>query len=541
MKKNIKELGIGVLSLLLAYSPFLLTSCSDVVDARIDDYTTASRLPNTGAPVITAVYDSQDEVRTEDTQLTEAIVGNMVRITGQNLNFVKSITFNHVEADLSTLYTASTFANVNIPANFSTEKYNKIEYTTDQGTATFDFRVLPKPLVVEGLKNEFASADEELVIVGENLDCYGFDTGEGTLTYNGSVIPLTSVTSDAITFTRPASAGDNSEFVLSWSDGEGETQTSYLYYRPTSLLLYGDDFNVEGGSGQPLQWSKETDDDVTTGAGALGYANVHLTGTMSQWAWNWVKVCNNVDGLDQITNRANYNLVFEVLTAEGHPLPASKNESMDGFMFGLNQSGENGCEWTIESSFDTKGKWRTVRLPLKKVMVLPIYSNPSSHWVELQMTFQALVAGSYDMRLANFRIEKIPNPADWSDEVEVTEPETPDTPTGGETILSETQTVIGNWENNVCISASAFANAQVGDVVTVYVSDISDGAQIKLSNPTDSWDALDTSVDCAALATTDTKFEMPITAAILSLLQANGMAVQGKNFTVDKVTLTKAE
>lgn len=359
----------------------LCAACSDVVDPAIDDYTPQNQVANTGAPKITAVYDAQDAVR-QGTEISEAMVGRMVRLVGENLNSVRSVRFNRVEADLSLAYTASTFANVVIPERFSTEKFNQIEYTTDQGTATFAFRVLPKPIVVEGLRNEFAGPDELLAIVGSNLDCYGFDTGEGQLTFNGSVVALSSVTADAITFVRPIEAGDNSQFVLSWKDGEGQPQSALLHYRPTTRMLFGDCtdewFKIEGGDGQALQWSLETDADIQTGAAALGYPHVHLVGTMDQWAWNWVNVCQNVAGLDTIGNRQNYNLVFEVMTSESHPLPASMDEEVNGFTFGINQEGSRGCEWEIAQSFDTKGQWRTVRLPLKKVMVKGGYTHPGS-------------------------------------------------------------------------------------------------------------------------------------------------------------------
>lgn len=157
-----------------------------------------------------------------------------------------------------------------------------------------------------------------------------------------------------------------------------------------------------------------------------------------------------------------------------------------------------------------------------------------------------MVQGSYDLRLANFRVERVANPAEWTDETETPDtpdgPDTPDTPNEDGNTLFDTPTVIASdWSTSVQIGADKFANAQVGDVVTVYVSHINDGAQIKLSCPTGSWEALAPSVDCISLNAADTQFAMPLTEAILAQVKANGMAIQGHDFTVERVTLDAAE
>ena len=77
----------------VALALFAFASCNDIVDYE-DGYTPADAMPNTGAPVITAVYDAQDAEMANP--ITEGNVGQMVRIVGKNLNNVKSLKFNTV-------------------------------------------------------------------------------------------------------------------------------------------------------------------------------------------------------------------------------------------------------------------------------------------------------------------------------------------------------------------------------------------------------------------------------------------------------------
>ena len=71
---------------------FAMTSCDDIVtyDDNYDDGMTS-----TGAPVINAIYDSEDTEYT--TPLESAVFEQMLVIAGNNLAQVKKIMFNDVE------------------------------------------------------------------------------------------------------------------------------------------------------------------------------------------------------------------------------------------------------------------------------------------------------------------------------------------------------------------------------------------------------------------------------------------------------------
>ena len=83
---------------------FCLVGCSGGADFD-EGYTPDDRKENTGAPVITAVYNITDVNLT--TPITEGEPRQNIIIAGQNLNNLKSLKFNTVEADLSKTYTMS--------------------------------------------------------------------------------------------------------------------------------------------------------------------------------------------------------------------------------------------------------------------------------------------------------------------------------------------------------------------------------------------------------------------------------------------------
>ena len=167
MMTNIKNI---LLSSCLFCLLLCMVGCSS--DKGYDeDYQSPSSQPNMGAPEITAVYDGTDIQFT--TPISSGLPGQTIIIVGKNLNNLKSLKFNTVEADLSKTYTASTKAYVSIPTAFALEHQNQIEYSTDQGTATYFFVVNFPELTVNCLDNEFVAPGEMVKVLGENFDYYG--------------------------------------------------------------------------------------------------------------------------------------------------------------------------------------------------------------------------------------------------------------------------------------------------------------------------------------------------------------------------------
>lgn len=90
--------------------------------------------------------------------------------------------------------------------------------------------------------------------------------------------------------------------------------------------------------------------------------------------------------------------------------------------------------------------------------------------------------------------------------------------------------VIGAWERSARIPAGQFADAQVGQVITVVVTDLLSGAQGSFKNG--NWAAIAPDTEYFNI---DGNFSLEITSEILSQLQSGGLIVSGQNYTIDSV------
>lgn len=98
---------------------------------------------------------------------------------------------------------------------------------------------------------------------------------------------------------------------------------------------------------------------------------------------------------------------------------------------------------------------------------------------------------------------------------------------------------MGNWEKWVQIDASAFASAEVGQVVDVHVAALDDAGayhQVMLNNG--SWAALP-DADAVGVSTAPTDVQFTITAAMLTELKSGGLIVKGAYYTADAIYLIK--
>lgn len=90
--------------------------------------------------------------------------------------------------------------------------------------------------------------------------------------------------------------------------------------------------------------------------------------------------------------------------------------------------------------------------------------------------------------------------------------------------------VIGAWERSAQIPAGQFADAQVGQAITVVVTDLLSGAQGSFKNG--NWAAIAPDTEYFNI---DGNFSLEITSEILSQLQSGGLIVSGQNYTIDSV------
>ena len=383
--------------LLLCLSLFCLTGCKK--DAEIDDYTPDDRKENTGAPVISAVYDGADV--SLSTPITEGEPGQNLIIAGQNLNNLKSLKFNGVEADLSKTYTMSTKANVSIPTTFSEERVNQIEYTTDKGTATYAFVVKFPTLRISHLSNEFAAAGTTVEIIGQNFDYYSFGQSgaNASVSVNGSSVAVSHVSADALAIEIPAGTPDNSVIVIDWVDFYGVKQTANVAFRPTKGILFTDLSKAQRDKTDQCV-TIEDDSQVKSTTSALGTKHLHFSGTINSYAWVELSFSQNLPDVGDVSKVSDYNFVFEVLTAETNPLLGKGHE------FAWNWDWSNSYLWNPGdgAGLNTSGKWKTVRIPLSEIAPKGIGST--GEWSTLNIGFQPSEAYDADFRMGNFRIQK---------------------------------------------------------------------------------------------------------------------------------------
>lgn len=381
-----------------------LVGCNDIVNYD-EGYVPMDELPNTGAPVITAIYQVADTGLVSP--ITEGQMGEMIRIVGSNLNHVQSIRFNNVEADLAQVYTYSTSANVVIPSEPSSAQDNTLVYTTDMGTATFGFSVPFPTLRVNGVLCEFVNAGDSMTVLGENFDFYHLADNLSVTTADDTSFPIAAVTRNSLKVVVPEGTPDNTTFYLKWTDnGDAALAQAYpLPFRPTAHLLYGDfDLSDSGVMQMALdgkwQVTVEGDDALTTGASALGHNHLHFTGTFDAWDWNTCDLsCNMIDAGD-LTNLEAYEFKFEVLTPTNFPLTEAST-----LQFSFNW-GDETYTWKPGNGdgLNTHGQWQTVSLPLAPMATAGM-SDPGT-WQALRIIFQPSAAYQADFRLGNFRIER---------------------------------------------------------------------------------------------------------------------------------------
>ncbi len=377
----------------LSFLCVICTSCDNIVDYN-DNYTPADQQPNTGAPVIKAVYDVADTAFANP--ITQGTLNQTVTLVGENLNFAKAISFNTVACDMKNVYTMDTRAIVQIPSKLSMEQIDKIEYTTDRGTTTFDFTIPFPELTVSSLACEFTNAGDSVTVNGQNFDLYDFEGGTSTVSIGGATLGVGSITPTSMKVLIPEGTPDNTDIVFTWQT-QGTAHTATLPFRPSQQLLFGDFSGITSSVDGSVQMAIETDDGI--GASAwLNQKNLHFTGSYSAWAWNTIDLSGNM--IDQTVEQVDdYVLKMEVLTQSSFPLT-----EQTGLQFCFNWGDSYAWNPANGLGINTFGQWQTVSLPLAPMATKGI-SEPGK-WQTLRITFQPHADYDADFRLANFRIVK---------------------------------------------------------------------------------------------------------------------------------------
>lgn len=104
--------------------------------------------------------------------------------------------------------------------------------------------------------------------------------------------------------------------------------------------------------------------------------------------------------------------------------------------------------------------------------------------------------------------------------------------------------VMGGWSGNTKVEADAFADAQVGDFIRVYIADAADSYQQGSIKNGATWEGMNEAVGVIALTAEDFEagyYQVAIDEGILNQLLASGLIVSGANYTATKITLVEGK
>ena len=319
-KIKIKYLYISLLAL------FAMASCDDIVTYN-DNYDDG--MTSTGAPVINAIYDSEDTEYT--TPLASAVFEQMLVITGDNLAQVKKIMFNDVEMQLSEVYATREKAFMPVPRQIPENVTNKIVYETELGSTTFDFTVNIPEVKVEGLYYEFCQPGDTVQIVGDYFDLYGFggETETSTIKMNGQDLKVDSISEGYIAVVIPEDAQPNSVIDINYEglNGSVHRQVSYMN---TAGLVWSKDFVKNYSYPEKVSFVEGHVEDCEPDY------YINLKGDFKEWDWiDIIKSTVNISP-EVADSPDEYLLKFDVCSAENTPF---YNSADTGYRFVLNTVG----------------------------------------------------------------------------------------------------------------------------------------------------------------------------------------------------------
>ncbi|MDE6176482.1 MAG: hypothetical protein K2F71_02970, partial [Paramuribaculum sp.] len=279
-----------------------------------------------------------------------------------------------------------------------------IKYTTELGSVSIPFEVTIPNLRLEGLANEFARAGESVRVNGDFFDLFGFGIEESgaSISIDGKELAIDSLTESYMSIVIPEDTPDNSLITFEWDEVGNRHFSRKVPFRTTRSILMPD-LNAVGWWDSSIK--KYITDGSHPGDPASTFGNFfRITGHFDQWSWNSFGGGSNwPESFDCRTNPADYVFKFEVCSASSNPFYDSESF---GYLFSLNDS-QNLCWNPSEGvSFNTYGQWRTISIPLDRILGDKEAPAPGS-WGNFCMVIQPNTEGGWnlDHSLANFRIE----------------------------------------------------------------------------------------------------------------------------------------
>ncbi len=394
-----------------------ITSCQeDAVDIEALRAQSNTNKLSTAAPTIAYIYDYDDFVSDNFTPCNDASMGQYLVISGENLQGVTSLEFHGIAISTADYYAQWDKIVMSVPSKLpESGAAESVVCTTELGSDEYAIALIIPDIVISDVSNEFELPGEEVTINGSYLTLCGFDSGNSKIylekssaTYKEQ-LSVSNITDTSVTVTIPETAPDNAYFTFEIT---GEDSTPKIHYRPTDLLLYGDEDLATSGftaavEGMTISYTagdNEGDpenlipDGLDGESGPINYYRV--TGSRTSTSWG------KLIGIDEdtipftayydtpITNPEDYYLVFEVNTESGKSI----NKNLYKVRF------PNGAPFLIfDSEIDTDGEWVTCRVDLTG-LTGTVLSNATSSNSSFEFAVNYSTTNA-DHSFANFRIE----------------------------------------------------------------------------------------------------------------------------------------
>ena len=387
MKKTIIILSVCVLA----------AACNDIVTYDTD---LPDRYSNSGAPVIEAVYDIQDD--SLKTPLSEGALAQIIHIVGKNLANPQSVSFNGIDADLDKCYCENENSYILIPRVMPDAMNNTLVYKTAQGSVSIDFEISVPELKLGGLANEFAHAGDTVKVAGDYFDLYGFgvEGSDASITIGDAPVEIAAAGESGLYIVIPEGTPDKTLITFSWNSIKLGPQTKKVPFRNTTYMFFRN-FSTTGF------WDASLADEVLTdGTGegdpeSPGYKFFRFKNSYASWSWNSLGMG---DGWYYETPEdwaTNWVFKFELWTNPAKPLPAYNAAANQGLFVQLNLK----FNVTLDlggGALNTGGEWMTFSFPLSTVASeMPAFGD---YW-GFAFTIQPPTDWDVDFAVANFRIE----------------------------------------------------------------------------------------------------------------------------------------
>lgn len=449
-------------------SGVMMTSCED----EPDKYEIADGLP-------TVNYIRMTDPEVADSLITGAYMSNTICLVGENLRSVYELYFNDQKAILNTSLITDNTLIVDIPSTIPSVVTNKIYLINkNHETVTYDFNVLVPAPEITSMSNEYAQPGTVATIYGD----YFIDDPNIPLTVEIANVPVTEITSltrNAISFVVPDGAETGYVNVESiYGTGQVGSYNPSSIPAGESLLINGQNLDLVAS--------------VTFGGGQTVAVSSSSASQLS------VSVPMEAETGNIVLNMYNGE------TVEAPSLTITKPQCC--YVMNLPEKVDAGALLELEVANGDK---------LTQV-------NVNGSQVQFILRDSKLMISLPAETVGEAALELVSSNGSISYQIEIVG--------SMGTLIYEGPLATGSWANSAQISSNMFATAQVGQVITVVVSDLQAGAQGSFKNS--SWAAIAPGTEYFNI---DGNFSLTITQDILTQLQSGGLIISGQNYTIESV------